>query len=234
MALEFSTTDRESQSHGVKILVYGDAGAGKTMLCGSAPSPLIISAEAGLLTLRHQSIPVIKVTDMDSVDEAYDWCKGNAAKQGIQTICLDSISEIVEKCLEAEKAKTKDPRQAYGEMAVRAISLVKRFRDLPGFHVVITAKQATQTDTATGVSRMAPTAPGQQVGSQLPYLFDEVFRAFTDKDQTTGKAFWALQTQATFNAVAKDRSGVLEAVEFPDLNYLITKMLAPPAQPTTE
>lgn len=224
--LVFTTTDKASTDHGVKILVYGSAGAGKTTLCGTAPSPLIISAEAGLLSLRKKSIPVIEVTTFEMAERAYDWCRDNGKGAGVQTICLDSISEITEKCLASERAKTKDPRQAYGEMAGRTIELVKKFRDLSGFHVVVTAKQTTVKDPVTGVEKASPTCPGQQVGPALPYLFDEVLHAFTNKNPTDGTTYHALRTHASFNVEAKDRSGALEEIEYPDVANLIAKILA--------
>jgi hypothetical protein len=233
--LKFTTVGEAATTHGIKILVYGSAGAGKTRLCGTAPKPIIISAEAGLLTYKKMideglldpATPVIEVHSIETVEAAYEWCRDNATSYGILTLALDSISEITEKCLQAEKAKTKDPRQAYGEMAGRVIELVKKFRDLPGFHVVITAKQTSVKDPITGVEKASPTAPGQQVGPQLPYLFDMVFHAYTDKDPTTGATFHALRTHAAFNVEAKDRSGVLDEVEYPDLTHLINKILAP-------
>lgn len=232
MALEWSTTAKEGNTGGIKCLVYGKAGTGKTTLCGTAPAPLIISAEGGLLSLRGKDLPVLKVTDAQSVWDALAWCQsGAAAKAGIQTVCLDSISEIVERILANEKKKTKDPRQAYGEMAGIAIDIVKGFRDLPNMHVLVTAKEATGSDAITGVSRAQPTAPGQQVGPALPYLFDEVFHAATDKDPQ-GTTYHYLRTQAAFNADAKDRSGVLDEIEYPDLTAIFNKILAPTAQVT--
>lgn len=225
MAIQFSTTDKESVKHGIKVLVYGRAGMGKTTLCGTAPAPLIISAEAGLLSLRKKSIPVIIVNSLQDVWDAYTWCSTKAQAQGIKTICLDSISEIVEKCLADAKKKNKDPRAAYGEMATQSIDLVKGFRDLSGFNVVVTAKEITVVDPITGVSRAQPTAPGQQVGPALPYLFDEVFHAATDKDGQ-GKTYHYLRTQASFNAEAKDRSGALDEVEYPDLTHIFGKIAA--------
>lgn len=235
MPLEFTTVQKAAFSNGVKILIYGRAGAGKTRFCATAPKPIIISAEAGLLTYRKMiqdgtldpNTPVIEVkgpTADKIVDEAYDWCRDNAAKHGIQTVCLDSISEIAERILAAEKAKTKDPRQAYGELGVRCIDLAKRFRDLGGLNCIVTAKQAVTKDPVTGVEKAEPTSPGQQVGPALPYLFDEVFHAFTDKDPGTGATYHAIRTHAAFNAEAKDRSGVLDEVEYPDATYLIKKM----------
>lgn len=225
MPLTFSTTDRETAKHGVKMLVYGAAGTGKTTLCGTAPSPMIISAEAGLLSLRKKSIPVAVVSTVQDVWDALTWCATNASKQGIRTICLDSISEIVEKCLSAEKQKTKDSRQAYGGMADQAITLVKAFRDLPGFHIIVTAKQTTGKDPVTGVEKAVPTTPGQQVGPALPYLFDLVLHSYTDRD-AQGNTYHALRTRASFNADAKDRSGALDEIEYPDASNLIAKIMA--------
>jgi hypothetical protein len=227
MALNFTTTDKASTNHGIKALVFGGAGAGKTSLCGTAPSPIIISAEAGLLSLRNQSHPVLTVSTAAEMDEAFEWCKNDAVKNGIQTVCLDSISEIIEQILRDEKSKTKDPRAAYGEMANRGINIIKKFRDLPGLHVLVTAKQATVTDPITGVAKAAPTAPGQQVGQALPYLFDLVMHAATEKDPE-GATYHYLRTHAAFNAEAKDRSGALDEIEFPDFSNIIQKMLAKP------
>ena len=224
MALQWSTTDKEALAHGIKVLVYGRAGMGKTTLCGTAPSPLIISAEAGLLSLRAKKIPVLTVSTLQDVWDALTWCQTSGLKAGIKTICLDSISEIVEKALAIHKKKSKDPRAAYGDMATESIDLIKAFRDLSGFNVVVTAKEVTRTDPITNVSRAEPLAPGQQVGPALPYLFDEVFHASTGQDNTN-KTYHYLRTRASFNADAKDRSGALDEVEYPDLGHVFTKIL---------
>jgi hypothetical protein len=232
MALAFTTVDKASSNHGIKAMVYGAAGAGKTRLCGTAPKPIILSAESGLLTYSKMikegtldpKTPVIEPKTIEAVEEAYEWCKNNAAKYGLQTVCLDSISEITEVCLQAEKAKNKDPRAAYGEMAGRVLELIKKFRDLQGLHVLVTCKQTVGKDPVTGVEKAQPKAPGQQVGPDLPYIFDLVLHAYTDKDPKTGATYHALRTKAAFNADAKDRSGMLEEMEYPDMNYLINKI----------
>ena len=215
--------------HGVKALVYGAAGVGKTTLCGTAPSPLIISAEAGLLSLRRKNIPVLIVNSIQDVRDALAWCKVNAVAQKIQTVCLDSISEITETCLTDHKKRTKDPRAAYGDMATEIVELVKSFRDLPSLHVLVTAKQVVYTDPISGSNKAGPTAPGQTVGPALPYLFDEVFHAATDKDGA-GQTYHYLRTKASYNADAKDRSGSLDEIEFPDMTNVINKIMAAPAQ----
>ncbi len=59
MAIRLTTTT-ESVEY-VKCLIYGESGVGKTWLCQTAPKPVIISAEKGLLTLKHVNIPVIEM-----------------------------------------------------------------------------------------------------------------------------------------------------------------------------
>lgn len=222
--LVITTTRKLYAATGQKCLIYGAAGSGKTNFGGTAPNPFIISAEGGMMTLRNKDIPVTEVSTIADVEKALEWCRTKAAGYGIQSIVLDSISEIAEKCLSNEKAKTRDPRAAFGEMATHIIDLVKDFRDLYGFHVIVIAKQRVGKDPVTGVEKAGPTAPGQQIGPALPYLFDFVFHAYTDKDPTTGDTYHAIRTKAAFNAEAKDRSGVLDEVEYPDFTHLLTKI----------
>lgn len=221
--LNFTTSDAASAATGIKVLVYGRAGMGKTTLCATAPAPIIISAESGLLSLRHKKIPVIIVRDIDEVNAAYDWCASDPHATSIQTVCLDSLTEIAEQVLSAEKAKSKDPRQAYGGLIDEMINLVKKFRDLPNKNVVMTAKEQINVNVVTGVSTSGPKMPGKTVGPDLPYLFDEVFHASVGKDNT-GTPFHFLRTKADAFIDAKDRSGVLEEIEYPDLSNIFNKI----------
>ena len=51
MAIQLKNTAQVSVQ-GLKVLVYGHAGAGKTTLAASMPNPIIISAEGGLLSIK--------------------------------------------------------------------------------------------------------------------------------------------------------------------------------------
>jgi hypothetical protein len=224
MALQFTTTRDASRLHGVKVLVHGRAGSGKTRLCATAPAPLILSAEAGLLSLQDENIPVITITTIAELDEAYQFCAYSEHAKQFQTICLDSISEIAEVCLTNEKKLSKDPRKAYGEMQDKMIDRVRWFRDLPGKHVYFSAKQGSVKDEMTGVTLYGPSAPGQKVGPALPYLFDEVFSLETAKSQD-GKTYNYLRTGRDLQFEAKDRSGRLDPFEPPNLTTIFEKIL---------
>lgn len=224
MALQFTTTKEAATLHGVKVLVHGRAGAGKTTLIKTAPAPLIISAEAGLLSLGDVDIPTLVVSSIAELDEAYQFVAHSEHAKKFETICLDSISEIAEICLSGEKAKSKDPRKAYGEMQDQVMSRIRWFRDLSGRHVYFSAKQGRLTDQVTGVTVYGPSMPGQQLGPQLPYLFDEIFSLEVGKTQE-GQEFRYLRTKTDVQYEAKDRSGMLEQFEEPDLTKVIEKIL---------
>ena len=51
----------------VKALVYGLSGAGKTTLLPSLPNPVVLSAEAGLLSIRGSDIPFIEIKSMEDL-----------------------------------------------------------------------------------------------------------------------------------------------------------------------
>lgn len=223
MALRWTTTDQASAKHGVKMLVYGPSGAGKTGLCATLPAPVILSAESGLMRLRNHKLPAIEIRTLDELVEAYNWCsKSNEARQ-FASVAMDSVSEIAEVVLAKAKATVKDPRQAYGEMIEKMEHIVRSFRDLPGKHVYFSAKMEPMKDETTGLVRYAPSMPGSKLGNNLPYFFDEVFRIGQNRDQQ-GQKFTFLQTTADNQYVAKDRSGALAEMEPPDLNHIINKI----------
>ena len=127
-------------TNGVKILTYGGAGVGKTTLIPTLPNPVILSAEGGLLSIKDADLPYIEISTMEELREAYSWLKNSDEAKQFESVAIDSISEIAEVCLGHEKAKAKDPRQAYGEMQTTMAEAIRSFRDLPARHVYMTAK----------------------------------------------------------------------------------------------
>ena len=136
---------------------------------------------------------------------------------------MDSCSEIAEVILSKEKKQTKDPRQAYGELIVQMIDLMKAFRDMPHYNVCMTVKQERVKDDYTGITTYAPSLPGTKLGPSLPYLFDEVFALRVEKDPE-GKDYRVLQTSRDIMYEAKDRSGKLDMFEQPNLSVIYNKI----------
>jgi hypothetical protein len=217
------STATASALHGVKCCVYGRAGVGKTVLCATAPSPFIISAEKGLLSLSRVNLPAVEITSIQELRQIGDWVTQSFEARQFATFCLDSITEIAEKVLATEKARNRDPRKAYGETQDQILVEFRRFRDLAGPNVYFTAKQDIQKDPmGGGVAR--PWMPGQQLPQAMPYFFDEVFQLNVAKD-ANGQQFRYLRAWPDAYNEAKDRSGKLDEFEPPDLAKVFYKIL---------
>ena len=221
MAINLRSTS-DVHTNGLKVCVYGASASGKTSLISTAPDPIIISAESGLLSLSGFNIPYIEVNTQEDLAEAYKWATSSKEADQFQTIALDSISECAEMILSAEKKTNKDARMAYGNMAEQVIDLIKAFRDISGKHVYFSAK-IERTQDETGKLLWSPSMPGNKLSQQIPYLFDEVFCLRVERG-ADGEIERALQTGPDQSYVAKDRSGMLDFWMQPDLADVITKI----------
>ena len=217
MPIEIKSTNTVG-INGIKCLVYGDAGVGKTMLASTADNCIIVATEQGLLSLRKFDLPYIEVNTIKDLSDSYALCK----KSEYKTIYVDSLSEIAEKALTNLKktGEFRDMRQAYGAMADEIMAIIRMFRDIPQKNVVVTSKLIRRTDEDTGITTFEPGLPGKVLPYNLPYMFDLVLCLQRDKK---GERF--IQTDGNSKIIAKDRSGTLEFKEKPDLNHIFNTIL---------
>lgn len=221
MAIVLKRSSAHSAS-AIKVLVYGQAGAGKTSLIPTLPNPLVLSAEGGLLSIKDADVPFIEIKSMADLHEAYGFITESDEAKDFQTVCLDSISEIAEVVLNHEKKATKDPRQAYGAMQEQMADIIRVFRDIEDRHIYMSAK-LEKTQDEMGRVLYAPSMPGNKTGQQLPYFFDEVLALRVEKD-SEGNSQRALMCDSDGLWLAKDRSGKLDTWEAADLGSIIKKI----------
>lgn len=228
---------KDAATNGIKALVYGLSGIGKTSLAattGNLPATIIASAENGLLSLRGFDIDATTIETLDDLASLWKWLTNTPEGRSKEWLIIDSISEIAEVVLSSQKkveinGKLVDPRQAYGAMQEKMIDIIRAFRDLP-LNVVMIAKCEKAQDE-NGRLLNYPSTPGNKLGQALPYMFDEVWAMRIQKD-AQGFEHRVIQTQPDYNWTAKDRSGALEALEAPNLADILAKINATQTQTT--
>ncbi len=220
MAIQLKSTSDLSDGKR-NMLIYGQSGAGKTHLIGTCPNPVVLSAEAGLMPLKSKNISFIEINTIEAFRDAYKWALDSDEAKGFETICIDSISEIAEVCLISAKKRTKDPRQAYGEMQDTMAEAVRLFRDLPSHHVYMSAMLERVEDTM-GAKTYAPSMPGNKASQKLPYIFDIVAPLVIHKnDDDTQRA---LMLESDGRWLAKCRDPNMPPWFEPDISKLIEAM----------
>lgn len=206
----------------LKMLLYGDAGSGKTTLAASAhlipemQPVLYATAEGGLITLKkpehegvYDDMDVYELTDqtqdsnavLAKVEALYDYVQ----KHKYRTVVIDTLSEIqryglmfVSKNKGDWKGIYRNPQQItlpqYGMNKMQTDTLIRAFRDLP-MHVIMTSHAKRAHLDTDGHDYVVPNLTGQQWIDTLA-TFDIV---------------WFLSTRAAFanlNEISPEEGGV--------------------------
>lgn len=230
-----STKDISSRS--LKILVYGPPGIGKTTLAKTTgESTFVLSFESGLLSLSGEDIdyfdastdddgnPVSVEQKIENLKAAYKYLKSPEAREKYQWVVIDSLSEIAQTYADVAKRSfpdKKDAFQLWGQYTDDLRAMIKAFRDLSGYNVVMTALSESDKDE---VGRRFQNVMMQgKIANQLPGYFDMVFYYAKATDEN-GEERRVLITDTTDKAIAKDRSGKLDFMEQPILAHIASKI----------
>ena len=216
--MKIISTRERSANEGVKILVYGKPGVGKTRMAMTCETPLILSVERhGLLSLADQDISSVDVTMFgQAVSIVEEYVQSPEAQARFRTIVIDSLSALAEMKLEEELKYAKDGRRAYGEMALQVKRLVNNLINRCGAHVYCIAKEGETAVVGTEKMCAVPLFPGSKFQSEVPYLFHIVGRLSDE----------GLAVKGTDYFQAKDRTGALSPVEPKHIGKIIHKILS--------
>lgn len=232
-----AVTPVRQRSPFLNFLIYGDSGAGKTTLAGSAdevPSMrpvLFIDVEGGTESLRntYPSVEVLRVTTWREMQEVYNVL--HSGRHEYSTVVLDSLTEIqkfnmynVMADLIQDKPHM-DPdipgMREWGKNIEQLRRFVRGFRDLK-MNTIFTALVRTDKDPKTGTMSMKPSMSGK-VADEVAAFLDIVLYYYVKQVGPSDSAEFKrlLLCQKTEQQVAKDRSGRLPlVVEDPTMKTL--------------
>lgn len=191
-------TGTSTMTGGHKILIYANAGWGKTSQALNFKrrwgDGFVLSGESGLRTLGHEEIDYIPFNSWDGThDDALkvysflgsvrDIMTPDFAARGYNWIMVDSLTEVSDLLMAALQEKHKGNKnrfELWGDYATQMIGVLKIIRDLP-YHVIMTALMKSDTDDNNFTSH-GPAIKGNAVASQLCGIMDHVIAGVKPKD----------------------------------------------------
>lgn len=202
--MEVFSTKNVAIDSGANILLYGQAGVGKTTALASLPDPIILSAEAGMLSLKDKDVAFMKISTLDDVRDAYKWLKSSEEAKKYRSVAIDSLSELCDIAFkDCQDRVGNEVQKLYPELRNTVARLIRNFKKL-SVHFVCTAREQIK-ELRTG-KMAAPTVVGNKLADDLPHAFDLVLHYTIDASNCR-----VVHTDSSSGSVAKDRTGTLPA-----------------------
>lgn len=220
---EFRQARDFARKYGVKSLVYGKPGTGKTPITNTAPRPLLVVCEPGMLSMRNSTIPAVDCFTPARLDDFFKWLSSSREVSNFDTIAIDSASQMAELYLTEALKANKDGRKAYGVMSTKVREHLNMLYFMQNKHAYLIAKQGYRDEGQGNVA--IPFFPGQDLPVFVPHLYDVILHLDTHAVPGVGQVK-AFRCQAGFDAIARDRSGNLAEFEPCDLTALFAKVMA--------
>lgn len=225
-----------ARRYGVKSVVFGAPGSGKTPLINTAPRPVLLVTEPGMLSMRGSNVPAWEAYTPQLIAEFFEWFMKSREASNFDTLGIDSISNIAEIILAEELSKVKHGMKAYGNMSERTMKIANDLYYMPQKHIVMIAKQGLvengrQTILQNGevtyepIMQKRPFFPGKDLNVKIPHLFDNVMHLGEASVPGQPKPVRALRTKEIPEVFARDRLGNLGELEPPDLSALFAKAM---------
>lgn len=218
-----------ARRYGAKSMAFGKPGVGKTPVFNTAPRPLLMVCEPGMLSMRNSSIPAIDCFTAQRIDEFFAWLFGSQESRNFDTIGIDSTSQLAEIILDEElggKSKSgnkRDGREAYGAMSRRVMAHLNGLFFMQQKHTYLICKQGYRE--LDGFTMRVPYFPGQELPTKVPHLYDVIMHLDVQSVPNVGQVK-AFRCAASFDTVARDRSGNLAEFEPPDLTAIFKKVMS--------
>jgi len=237
MAWQLKNTNDIAFDTGIKLLIYGQSGIGKTYAASTCPRPIIFSTEGGNRSLAGFNLPYIDVERGDDLEKIYAWASQSKEAKNYDTIFIDSLSDLGERMQLEEIIKSEtlarfnksavDKWGAYNSLKTRTLKLIQNFKSLREKNIVFTSLLDTNKNDTTGVTLEGPLYPGKASSLYLQAAFDFVFPMSIHHHAADNKDYRIFRTVSNGQQICKVREGLvktLNELELADIGLIIKKL----------
>lgn len=208
----------QDEPQGLKALIYGPTGSGKTWFASTFPRPLFLDMEKGMLSVRHRKPlrypkdPDEKITNLNQVRAFFKLVRDDP-RPNYETIVLDSLNElhvlVTQNVLGTYNANRQYDDQMtmadYGKVNRVFLNIVRNFLTLP-YHIVMTA---VETPRQYEGQEVYPKFTGNQIWPELQRMVDQIGYLHVRKGEN-GQPEHVVSFMLHPSYVAKDRLGLKE------------------------
>lgn len=205
------TLDQLVNTQKIKLLVYGQSGAGKTVFATGAPKPLVldfdgkVSSAASYYSVNDpdklKEIGYEDMTEIPGQPRPFRRFKAILAqlqkdaaegKLKHETIIVDSLTLFIDSLMADIIAENPGVKRVNGVPALQDFQIMNiQFKDVMSqllglpCHVIVIGHITSETNQETGKIFWKPLVPGK-LADRLPQVFTEVYRAYVvhNKGQT--------------------------------------------------
>jgi phage nucleotide-binding protein len=208
MAVKVENSKNLAKENGIRVLLYGASGVGKSFQAVHTGKTVVITSEKADLTLNDFDVDIIKINSSKELKEAYNYVAENADKY--DTVFIDSLTDIGEMIvMELKKSgnySKSDTYKMWSDFTDIMITITKSFRDMENINVVLICLEESIKNGFE--EKIVPQIPAKKAKSKLVSLYDIVTRLHVNEN---GEREFLCAPSDEFDA--KDRSGKLNPVE---------------------
>lgn len=220
------TLDQLVSTQKMKLLVYGQSGAGKTVFATGAPKPLVldfdgkVSSAASFYSVNDPSklkdISYEDMTDIPGQPRPFRRFKAvlarlqkDAAAGTLQheTVIVDSLTLFIDSLMADIMAENPGVKRVHGVPALQDFQIMNiQFKDVMSqllglpCHVIVIGHITSETNQETGKLFWKPLVPGK-LADRLPQVFTEVYRAHVVRQN--GQTEYLCQTSSDGDYVCR-------------------------------
>lgn len=208
-----------ARNYGCKAIIYGAPGSAKTPLINTAPRPVLLACEPGMLSMRGSTIPTFEATTPETIDEFFKWFFHSNETKGFDTLAIDSTSHMADIYLQKALKVNAHGLKAYGDMAKDVMSHLRPLFYTKEKHAYLIAKQSVENNMAR------PYYPGNQLNVDVPHMYDFILHLGQHNVPSMGQ-IKSFMCNESLDFLARNRTGNLNDFEEPHFGKLVKKAMS--------